>query len=134
MSIWGDARRGLEYAQALANNALERREASLAGDPILPDRLKVEDLEDRYWESATTIRKLIKLARTEAYGERGQSARYHYLARRRQLAQQPARICAEPGCDKPLPPESRRNRRFCNEHQSGAARARRHRHRPIADR
>jgi hypothetical protein len=127
------AERGLDYARELAFNAEERRTALLDGEDAryLPPLLTVKELSLQ-GESQTTIRRLIKIARTEAYGDRKQSAIYHYLARRQQLAQQPARICAEPACDNPLPTESRRNRRFCEHHQTSAARIRRHRNQRIA--
>ncbi len=121
------ARKGLEYAQALARNARERREAALFDD-FLPDRLTPAELATD-WDSAISINSKIKQARTELFGrDLSRSGIYNRLKKRKRAS----RSCAHPGCHHQLPPDAHGNSRYCPTHAAGAARVHRHRHNPAA--
>jgi len=127
ITLSADGKRGLGYARELAANAADRRAALLAGEAVLPYRLTVNDLAAREDESPISVHTLIKCARTEAFGDRCQSALFRHLARRREIAERSDRICAEPACTTLLPHCSTVRRRFCDQHQRVAERVRRHR-------
>jgi hypothetical protein len=70
----------------------------------------------------------MKQARVELFGrDLSDSAIYYRLRRRKTLARM--RHCAEPTCERELPPQATARRRYCDEHVKPAARVRRHRDR-----
>lgn len=119
-----EGRDGFEYARSLALNAAERRHAGIHGDPM-PRRLKVTELAQRDFTSAVGVNTKIKRARIELFGkDLSDSGMYHRLRCRDQLRN---RRCAEPDCDTPIDPQASAARHYCDQHQTGAARARRYR-------
>ncbi len=119
-----EAREGLAYARLFAENAQSRSAEALRGVP--PEPLNVAALAADDDVSPVHVYTRIKQARLELFGrDLSDSAIYYRLRRRRAL---PARRhCAEPTCDRELPPQATARRRYCDEHLSPAARVRRHR-------
>ena len=124
-ALSANARRGLEFAQTLAWDALER--SACKYDWNRRKSLTVAQLArtDRLPES--TVRRWIANARYELFGTIGESAIYKRLARDPDLEPATARGCRELGCPNVLPLHAHRNRDYCNEHRGPAARTRRHR-------
>lgn len=122
-----DGWEGFEYARALARNALERREAPLARQPV-PARLTVNELAERDYTSPIAVHSKIKQARIELFGkDLSDRAIAHRLQRRRQQPELRHRPCAEAGCPNILPPQASAARNYCDTHRSPGARIRRHR-------
>jgi hypothetical protein len=122
-----DAREGYEYARALARNALERRQAPLARQ-LVPARLTVAELAERDYTSPIAVHSKIKQARIELFGkDLSDRAIAYRFQRRRQQPELRHRLCAEAGCAHTLPQQASAGRRYCNQHRTPKARARRHR-------
>jgi hypothetical protein len=117
---------GLEYAEQLTEAAAFRAEEALRGGP-LPPPMTIEELAAHHAVSPTTVRRRIKQARQEAFGDLSDAGIYYRSRARRRRAGQPVRVCHEAGCDTPLPRNAPAHRRYCDAHSGGAARTRRHR-------
>src|SRR5829696_1638458 len=79
----------------------------------LPPPLTPEDLATSADVSAATIRRRIKQARVELFGPLGTSGIYARHARARVLQERPTETCAAPECERPLPYDRTRRRRYC---------------------
>ena len=122
-----DAREGVEYARSLARNALERRQAPLARQPV-PARLTVNELAERDYTSPIAVHSKIKQARIALFGKDLSDRAIRYRRRlRKKRPELRHRACAEPGCSTTLPPQASAGRRYCNQHRTPKARAQRHR-------
>ncbi len=121
-----DAWEGLDYAQALAQDARNRAEAALRREPW-PAPLTARELGEMRRVSESTVRARIRLARREFFGELSDSGIYYRLRRQRELKTRPQRRCIADGCEVPLPSGATVRRRYCHEHADSAARVRRHR-------
>ena len=127
-----EGREGFYYAEKLARNALERRDAALAGSDILPEPLTLATLARDNATSAATVARRISQARIELFGDDlGDRAIQYRLRKRRHAA--PPRLCAEPGCSESMDRYRAAQRRYCKAHATPAARVARHRRR-LADR
>jgi hypothetical protein len=117
-----EGRLGFEYARTLALNAAVRRHAGLRGG-LVPERITVADLAQRDETSPIDVNRKIKQARIDLFGnDLCDSAIYRRLRLREQLR---SRTCAEPHCETPISLQASSARRHCDEHRTGAARARR---------
>lgn len=122
-------RRGLAYAQQLADNAWERSRTALEGG-LPPYPLTVQDLAREEGVSPVTVHTAIKYARIALFGkDLSDSAIYYRLRRERRLGSLEGRTCQEEGCDRELPEYATARRHYCAIHAAGAARVRRHRQR-----
>jgi hypothetical protein len=118
------AREGFEYARELARNSQERRHAGLRGG-FVPELLSVAELAARDGNWPPDVSKKIKEARVEIFGrDLGERAIFDRIRRREELRD---RRCKEPGCEATLPGLVSAARGYCDEHHTGAARARRSR-------
>jgi hypothetical protein len=106
-----EGREGLEYAQRLAEDALERSLSALEGRPM--PVLTVEELSLSEDASPSTIRKRIEQARRELFGSLSDAGIYYRLRRARKLKVRPWRYCEALGCGEPLPAGATARRRFC---------------------
>lgn len=122
-----EGREGFEYARALARNAIERRQAPLARQPV-PDRLTVNELAGRDYTSPIAVHSKIKQARIELFGKNLSDRAIRYRLRlRKERPELRQRTCAEPDCPNTLPMQASAGCRYCNQHRTPKARARRHR-------
>jgi hypothetical protein len=112
---------GWEYARALARNARERSEAGLRGE-IVPARLTASQLAGEGM-SQFDVQAALKQARVELFGKDLSNSAIAYRLQRGRIP----RVCAEPGCQHALSSLAHARRRYCDQHRTGAARARRHR-------
>jgi len=121
------AQDGLDFAWALANDARERSAKNFDWPDHEP--LTVAQLARDHGLSGSSLRRLIARARRELFGPIGDSAIYKRLERnpdRDPNLDQPA-TCHQAGCGEQLPLYAHGNRRYCDQHRTAAARARRHR-------
>jgi hypothetical protein len=119
-----EAREGFDYAFLLAENAHERAELALAHSPQI-EKLTLTQLARDDSVSLATVRKRLEQVRRELFGKNlGDRAIRYQLANRQGAA---PRVCAEPGCDQPLPAHASERRRYCDDHRTVTARQRRQR-------
>jgi hypothetical protein len=117
-----DAVEGREYTERLAENALDRRQRAFKD--IAPDRLTVRVIAEEEGLSQSAVYERMKKFRIAAFGrDLSDNAIYDRL---RNGKRRPGH-CEEPGCSQPLPDSAPPNRRYCDTHNTGAARIRRHR-------
>jgi hypothetical protein len=116
------AREGYEYARELGDDAFERsrdprRHEQL--EPLTPEQLAREnELEPEQ------LARLVALARRSLFGKLSDAAIYKRLQRRR--GRKPRR-CAHPGCTTTITITAPANKKYCDQHATGAERVRRHR-------
>jgi hypothetical protein len=123
-----DDHSGLAYAEELARDARPRSNKNLRGNSGY-EPLTIDELAARDRIPASTIRRRIRKARRQLFGELTDNAIYKRLQRQHQRGLRPRRRCEHPGCEQSLHPNAHANRRFCDEHRTPAARVRRHRQR-----
>jgi hypothetical protein len=122
-----EARRGLRYAKALANNAQVRSRLALFDQHFLPPPLTVAELAIQEDLSPIEIHKTIKRTRIELFGkDLSESAIYYRLKHRHERHK---RTCRHTDCDRPLSPLAPVSRLYCDEHGQPKHRTRRHRSR-----
>jgi hypothetical protein len=116
------ARRGLDFACALASDARERT----ASKPNWKQRppLTIARIAEQERLSDASVRRLIARARRELFGKISDGAIYKRREARRDREQ---RFCAEEGCEEEIPAGTHGNQRYCAQHATAAARARRYR-------
>jgi hypothetical protein len=112
---------GWEYALAFARNARERSEAGLRGE-MVPARLTASQLAGG-GITKFDVQAALKQARVELFGKDLSNSAIAYRLQRGRIP----RVCAEPGCEQALSRLAHARRRYCDQHRTGAARARRHR-------
>jgi len=117
---------GLDYAAYLAEDALRRRRTMFSGDAVLPP-LTIEEIAEVARRAPADVRRCIRRARTELYGNLSDAGIYYRRRRRKQLLERPTRACAQPDCPRPLPWDATTARKYCDHHSSGAARTARSR-------
>jgi hypothetical protein len=117
------AAEGLDYARDLAEDAETRRKQNINEQLRFPP-LTLGELAERDGTTSASIGRKIAAARRELFGDISDSAIYKRLERH-PLAQTPPRLCAESGCDCLLDDVAHRNRRYCPQHATPAARVRR---------
>lgn len=106
-----EGREGLEYAQRLAEDALERSLSALEGRPM--PVFTAEELSLSEDASPSTIRRRIGQARRELFGLLSDAGIYYRLRRARELEARSRRYCEAPGCGEQLPAGATARRRFC---------------------
>jgi len=117
---------GLEYARELAQDARTRKDQLLHREtPLAP--LTIEDIADGNAVPASTVRRRITAARRALYGQLSDSGIYYRIRRERELQARPIRPCGESKCTHDLPQNASAARQYCDEHNSPAARVKRHR-------
>lgn len=129
LALSREARDGLEYAQSLARNARARSLAGFHGE-LLPERVTPAEL-GAPWDGPIQVYTKIKQARIELFGKDLSDSGIYY--RLKQRPERLGRVCAEPGCKTPIPPQAHGRTRYCQEHKTGAARTRRHRRNIASD-
>lgn len=117
------ARAGFEHALLLAEDS-KRRSLDPRRDKKLPP-LTVEEIAADEELPVAMIKRRIEQARRQLFGELSDQAIYKRCQRVR--ARPGRRVCAQEGCDQPIPQACAGNRRYCLEHASGRERVRRHR-------
>ena len=121
-----DAQAGLEYARKLAEDARTRKDQLLHREERLRP-LTIEDIADGFAVPGSTVRRRIKAARRALYGQLTDSGIYYRQRRERELRARAVRLCREDNCTKPLPQNASAARQYCDQHNTAAARVRRHR-------
>lgn len=107
---------GLDYAQALATNALARRKAQLRHTPLPPDAATlIEELAERDGVSPATVRRAIRRTREALFGAIGDRAIQHRLQRRPKPRLDRWKECAREGCGKKMKP-TRAGHVYCSSH------------------
>src|SRR6266508_182287 len=108
-----EARQGLWFAQQLAERDRNRSRAALFGDPLPPAGIEAFAINEA--ESASTIRRRIKKARKELWGDLSDGGIYYRLRQERRRLAEPTDpgYCEAPRCGKELPAMSTPRRRFC---------------------
>jgi hypothetical protein len=121
-----EALEGLEWAQRLAENARERSRG--IGRDLLhyAAPLTVADIAREQGRPVAQIEEQIEDARWELFRGLSDSG-IRYRLKHGLRAARLKRLCAERGCDRLLPPEATRRRRYCREHATSAAKVRRQR-------
>jgi hypothetical protein len=122
-----DAYSGLNYAQELAQEARRRSQRNIVRESLAP--LTLADIAERQNLAVSTVRRQIKGAREELFGNLSDAAIYKRLQRQRQQRRGTPRLCGHPGCEHELGPETHASRRYCDQHRSVSERVRRHRQR-----
>ncbi len=118
---------GLDYAAQLAEDSRNRIHQMLRREPEQLPPLTINDLADSSNHSPATIRRRITRARTELYRDLSDAGIRYRRRRRKHLAQRPDRPCSHPGCTNQLPHHSTANRKYCDTHNTPAARTARSR-------
>lgn len=116
------AREGYEYACELAEDALERSRDPRRQEKLVP--LTVQQLADEDGREAAEVARLIALARRRLFGDLSDAAIYKRVQRQR--GRKPRR-CAHLGCATMIPITAPANKKYCDQHATGAERVRRHR-------
>jgi hypothetical protein len=117
------AREGWEYALELAEDA-KRRSLDPHRAKELPP-VTIEQLAADEQLPVATISTRIAQARRQLFGSLTDAAIHKRCQRIRTRTTH--RVCAEDGCNQPLPPAAAGNRHYCHHHGSNRERARRHR-------
>jgi hypothetical protein len=120
-----DAYAGYGYARDLALQAPIGRGQNLHDLP--PVELTIEDLAEREGLPPREIRRRINKARKLLFGNRSDDAIIKQAQREQKRKRQPRRPCRQANCTRYLPRGARTNRKYCDEHNTTAARVRRHR-------
>ena len=120
------AQNGLAHARELAQADLWRKEQLLHQNELSAP-LTIKQLAARDGSSEATIRRQIRAARYELFGEISDNAIYKRLQRHQQQNRRPQRPCQHPRCERHLPRGAHANRNYCATHSTGAARVHRHR-------
>jgi hypothetical protein len=113
---------GLEDAQDLADNAYAR--STEPRPDMQPPKLTTADIAEVRGISTATVRDRIALARRQLFGTVTDAAIAKRAQRQRKRHR---RTCAHPHCAAQISVAAHGNRRYCQSHATGAARARRHR-------
>jgi hypothetical protein len=128
-----DGRQGLEWAQKLARDDLERRQQARRWEEVMPQwRIDefAEFVGEEEWHpiSPSTVHAKIRTARLELFGNADLSdSAMHYRIRQRKKGVVRREHCAEEGCNNPLPRAATAKRRYCPAHTTSRAKVRRHR-------
>jgi hypothetical protein len=113
---------GFQYAYELAEDALERSRDPRRHEQQPP--LTVEQLANENDLEPAHLARLIALARRQLFGNLTDAAIYKRL--QRQQGRKPRR-CAQAGCTIKIPVTAPANKKYCDQHATGAERLRRHR-------
>ena len=120
------AQKGLDYAQALANDAYRRSLDPRPEHHLEP--LTLHQLAEWNEVDPAYVARRIAEARRQLFGDLSDAAIYK---RAQRLRGRRPRSCAEPGCHTLIPITDPANKNYCNQHASGAARIARHRRKPL---